>query len=498
MVQTPPKPTYNELKKKLEEVEQRAGDLQRREISVRENEAKHLAILQSIADSYFEIDLKGHLVFFNNATVEMMGFSREQLLGMNYLQFCAPESREKIRQGLIRAQESGSPVSGLEFDLVRVDGQKKELEMSIFLLRGVADQPIGFCGIARDISNHKQTEEMLKTTNRQLEEGNRDLEKIIERANQMAVKAELVSLELNQIFNAVGDGMWEVDTRFETQRVNKTLAGMLGIAPEKALKQKCSELFDGPICRSDQCPLKQMIKGKGVERIELDIERTLADGSVVPYILTATPFSGPDGEFMGIVEVFKNISERKKAQEAIKKANQELERLARIDGLTQIANRRTFDEALAREWHRLWREQKPLSLIMCDVDCFKAYNDTYGHQLGDDCLRAIAQTLSRNVKRPTDVVARYGGEEFVVILPNTSGLGSVHVAETIRQSVQELKIAHANSLAGKYVTLSLGVASIIPAGHFKPQTLIEAADKALYEAKKSGRNQFVVKDISGA
>jgi diguanylate cyclase (GGDEF)-like protein/PAS domain S-box-containing protein len=497
-IQTPPKPTYNELKKKLEEVEKKAGDLRQREISIRAKEEKHLAILQSIADSYFEIDLKGHLVFFNEAAVHIMGFSREQLLGMNYLQFCTPESRETIRQALIRIQQSGKPVNGLAFGLVRVDGQKKEMEMSIYLLRGAAGQPIGFCGTARDISAHKQTEEMLQTTNRQLEEGNRDLEKVIERANQMAVKAELVSLELNQIFNAVGDGMWEIDTRFETQRVNKTLAGMLGLAPEKALKQKCFELFDGLICRSDQCPLKQMIKGKGVERIELDIERTMVDGSVIPFILTATPFCGPDGEFMGIVEVFKNISERKRAEEAIQKANQELDRLARIDGLTQIANRRTFDESLAREWHRLWREQKPLSLIMCDVDCFKAYNDTYGHQPGDDCLRAIAKAIQRNVKRPSDVVARYGGEEFVVILPNTSGLGAAHVAEIIRQSVQELEIVHSNSLAGKHVTLSLGVASIIPAAHFKPQTLIEAADKALYEAKNGGRNQFVLKDISGA
>ena len=135
---------------------------------------------------------------------------------------------------------------------------------------------------------------------------------------------------------------------------------------------------------------------------------------------------------------------------------------------------------------------------MCDVDCFKAYNDTYGHQPGDDCRRASAKAIQHNVKRPSDVVARYGGEEFVVILPNTSGLGAAHVAEIIRQSVQELEIAHSNSLAGKHVTLSLGVASIIPAAHFKPQTLIEAADKALYEAKNGGRNQFVLKDISGA
>jgi PAS domain S-box-containing protein len=128
-LQSATKPTYNELKKKLEDLEKRVGDLQQRETAVREKEEKHLAILQNIADSYFEIDLKGHLVFFNEATVAIMGFSREQLLGMNYLQFCAHESREKIRQALIRIQQSGTPVCGLEFELVRVDAQKKEMEM---------------------------------------------------------------------------------------------------------------------------------------------------------------------------------------------------------------------------------------------------------------------------------------------------------------------------------------------------------------------------------
>jgi diguanylate cyclase (GGDEF)-like protein/PAS domain S-box-containing protein len=492
------KPTYNELKKNLEEIEKKAGDLQQREAAINEREEKCRTILQSIADSYFEIDLKGHLLFINEATLHITGFTREQLLGMNYLQFCTQESREKIQQILSKIQQLGTSIRGVEFGLICADGQKRDMEMSVSLLRGTSGQPTGFCGMARNINERKQSEEMFQTTNHQLEESNRDLERMIERANQMAVKAELVNLELNQIFNTAADGMWEIDAQFQVQRINSTLAGMLGISPEKAIRQKCSDLFEGPICHSGKCPLKQMLNNLGMDRIELDIERTMTDGSVIPFILTATRFRGPDGEFMGIVEAFKNISERKRAEEAIQKANLELERLARIDGLTQVANRRTFDESLDREWRRLWREQKPLALIMCDVDCFKAYNDTYGHQLGDDCLRAIAQAINRNAKRPADVVARYGGEEFAVILPNTSGLGAVHVAESIRQSVMELKLAHSQSAAGKYVTLSLGVANIIPAAHFKPQSLIEAADKALYEAKKNGRNQFVLKDISGA
>jgi diguanylate cyclase (GGDEF)-like protein len=191
------------------------------------------------------------------------------------------------------------------------------------------------------------------------------------------------------------------------------------------------------------------------------------------------------------------INERKRAEEALQKANRELQRLATLDGLTQVANRYRFDEYLDQEWRRLSRHGAPLSLIMCDVDYFKRYNDTYGHQKGDDCLRAVAQAISHNVRRPADLVARYGGEEFAVILPDTTTEGAAQVAESIRLAVQQLKIEHSQSSASPYVSLSLGVYCIIPdRGHptesLTSKTLIAGADKALYEAKKKGRNCLVV------
>ncbi|MBW4486828.1 MAG: EAL domain-containing protein [Trichocoleus desertorum ATA4-8-CV12] len=172
----------------------------------------------------------------------------------------------------------------------------------------------------------------------------------------------------------------------------------------------------------------------------------------------------------------------------LQQANQELQRLASSDGLTQVANRRCFDEFLAQEWQRLVREQSPLSMILCDVDCFKLYNDTYGHLAGDDALRQVAQAIAQAVKRPADLVARYGGEEFAVILANTDAAGAAIVAAQMQANVRALQIPHASSQVAEFITLSLGIATTIPKNQFSSATLIVAADQGLYRAKAQGRN----------
>jgi two-component system chemotaxis family response regulator WspR len=173
--------------------------------------------------------------------------------------------------------------------------------------------------------------------------------------------------------------------------------------------------------------------------------------------------------------------------------NAELQLLSAVDGLTGLANRRRFDEALDLECRRARRENAPLSLIMTDVDFFKKYNDAYGHQGGDECLRRVAAVLAQGVRRPADLAARYGGEEFALILPQTSAEGAAIVAEALRTGVAALNILHAGSVAAPHVTLSLGVASLEandPA--LEPKQLVELADVALYSAKRGGRNRFVV------
>ncbi len=190
-------------------------------------------------------------------------------------------------------------------------------------------------------------------------------------------------------------------------------------------------------------------------------------------------------------QLIEDISKRQEIETKLQEANKELQRLATVDGLTQLSNRRRFDEYMDIEWKRGVRDSIPLSLIIFDVDFFKRYNDTYGHQEGDDCLRAIAGVISRNIKRASDFAARYGGEEFALILPATDINGAIHLAETIRTEIYGLAIPHAKSLLDGRVTLSAGVACMVPCKDISIEMLIKLADEALYNAKAKGRNMTV-------
>ncbi|MBM7557449.1 transporter substrate-binding domain-containing protein [Halanaerobacter jeridensis] len=176
-------------------------------------------------------------------------------------------------------------------------------------------------------------------------------------------------------------------------------------------------------------------------------------------------------------------------------ANNKLKNMSYIDGLTQIPNRRKFDEILEKEWKHCKREQYPLSLIMLDLDFFKEFNDRYGHLAGDDCLKQIAETLEEYVNRPRDLVARYGGEEFIVILPETKAQGAKQVGEKIQQAVIDLKIEHKDSKVASYVTVSLGVSTVIPHDDISRDDFVDAVDQAMYQAKQNGRNQIKVKKL---
>ncbi|SRR5450830_27917 len=173
-------------------------------------------------------------------------------------------------------------------------------------------------------------------------------------------------------------------------------------------------------------------------------------------------------------------------------ANKILMTQANQDGLTSLSNRRCFDRLLDIEWNRARREKRSLAMLMIDVDFFKKYNDLYGHLAGDDCLRLIAQHLLRVINRPGDVAARYGGEEFVVILPNTDAGGARLVAERLLSNLSAAALAHADNLPTGYVTLSIGVAAMLPGTSKTTSMLALAADTALYQAKENGRNQVCI------
>lgn len=178
-----------------------------------------------------------------------------------------------------------------------------------------------------------------------------------------------------------------------------------------------------------------------------------------------------------------------RSQYALREVNARLRQLSLHDALTGLPNRRQFDQTLELEWNRAQRNRRPISLLMLDVDCFKALNDMYGHQAGDDCLQRIAGALQSCLRRAGEIVARYGGEEFAAILPDADGVAAITAAELMREAVLALQILNEGSTAGRFVTVSLGAAAFRPDGDNSPSTMVAAADAALYRAKSGGRNR---------
>lgn len=199
------------------------------------------------------------------------------------------------------------------------------------------------------------------------------------------------------------------------------------------------------------------------------------------------PEFGGDGQVDTLLVVVRDVTDLMQAQRT-------LERLAHLDGLTQIPNRRRFDQHLQQQWQHLSRNGLPLAIVLCDVDSFKAYNDHLGHLTGDGCLRQVAQALAQSIQRSTDLVARYGGEEFVIVLPETSTRGAVAVVKRAQAAIAALAIPHPYSSIAAQITLSFGIASTIPQPGTRPDSLLNLTDEALYRAKLRGRNRYEIAD----
>lgn len=298
---------------------------------------------------------------------------------------------------------------------------------------------------------------------------------------------------------------------------------------------KLSEIYHVYLAGTNQLypvnrlPIVRALRGEQTTVDDMEIHQA---NTRIPLEVWATPIFDENHEVLYAIEVFQDISQRRqveaerihfiqereaknaalrlneqlqqeiqerhRAERALQKANRELQRLATLDGLTQVANRRRLDEYLQQVWRRLTAEQADISFILCDVDYFKLYNDTYGHQAGDECLKDIAQALCRAVKRSEDLVARYGGEEFAVTLLYTHSEGALQVARTMQAEIAKLAIGHETSLVNAYVTLSIGIATVAltTSRRISPTVLISMADNALYEAKAHGRNQIILRTAS--
>ena len=222
-----------------------------------------------------------------------------------------------------------------------------------------------------------------------------------------------------------------------------------------------------------------------------DLDRAIEAGGD-DYLVKPVSFVVLNAKIRALQRIESMRSKQLEMSRDLATANRELEKLSRQDGLTGIANRRYFDSYLLTEVRRATREKAPVSLILSDVDHFKAFNDCYGHQAGDDCLRRVAAALSSAGRRPADLAARYGGEEFAIVLPGTVLEGAVDVAQAVSRVIGSLAIPHARSAVDKNVTLSQGIVSLIPEKETASEDLIQHADQALYQAKQQGRNRYVV------
>jgi diguanylate cyclase (GGDEF)-like protein len=214
-----------------------------------------------------------------------------------------------------------------------------------------------------------------------------------------------------------------------------------------------------------------------------DVVLAPPDGERFPVRLRGRVIRDAGQEVVGVAYFYTDITRQRQLEAQLK-------RLSHVDGLTGVQNRRAFDENLTQEWARARRESAPLSLILIDIDAFRLYNDHYGHQAGDECLKKIAGVIAETFKRPGDYVARYGGEEFAIIVADSDGEGVASHAERLRTRVEYMAIPHEKSLASNVVTISLGLSTQRPDGTNNPSGMVESADRALYRAKETGRNRL--------
>jgi len=461
--------------KKSEEFDKSKENLQKIGIALQESESRYKNMFEysGIPTVLIEENLMISLV--NSKFEQLCGYSRAELCNKKRLtDFIHKDDLERIKHihSLRRESESTAPT---EYECQLMD--KLQRIKHVIVRLSVAQWHDRIIVTLVDITSRKQAKAALQQYNIRLQ--------------QLARKLKESELQYRRLFENTGTATILVEKNMRISLANSQFCEMTGYKR---------------LTINDRKRLTEFIDRKSLARIRryhaIQKSRGLPPPSEYELILVGRnrirkyvimKVFKPPGQESTIVSFF-DITSRKEAEAALAKAHEKLQTLAVSDELTQVANRRRFDEYLRQEWDRHKREALPIAIIMCDVDFFKLYNDTYGHQAGDECLKTIAKTIKNQLKRSVDLVARYGGEEFVVIMPNTSIDGAVMVAENIRIEVENLKIPNKGISVYKFVTISLGVASMIPDSKFPPESLVQMADTALYEAKKKGRNRTVTYD----
>ncbi|NEP89428.1 MAG: EAL domain-containing protein [Okeania sp. SIO2C2] len=511
----------------LERVIRYAIERNKNLIALQESQAK-LQEAQKIPHlGNWEFNLKTQKITWSDEVFRIFGLSGTQksLTYAEFLQMFVPESRKLWEENMALILEKTQKCE-CEYEIIRPDGTLRYLYTKTTLITNSNLESIGIFGTILDITKRQLAELEVKKIRKQ----EHLLSLVIDRIHQ--------SLNLEEILETTVESVREF-LQCDRVLIYRFLPNGHGVVEKESLAPNCLSLLGMTIvdpCFRNSNILERYKQGyfsiihninqSGMQQCHIDMLRELqVKANIVLPILITNETKNKNHTDNSEINVWGlliahhcrenrqwEISEtdllrRLAAQTAItiqqaqlyqrlEKLNQELEAIAYIDDLTGVFNRRHFEQKFKQEWKRLAREQGLISIIMLDIDYFKPYNDTYGHQQGDKCLQQVAKAIQTTVKRPGDFVARYGGEEFVVVLPNTPMEGALKVAENIRTEIEALKIPHQASATSQWVTSSLGVADTNCSKTSNPERLLKAADTALYNAKTSGRNRIGIYYIS--
>ncbi|MBV9860575.1 MAG: PAS domain S-box protein [Alphaproteobacteria bacterium] len=431
------------------------------EDALRLSEERFRLLVSGVKDyAIIMLDPAGLIVTWNEGARRLKGYTQAEIIGHSMKKFYPPEAIAAGLPDRLLAQAAAEGRVEDEGWRVRKDGSRFFANVVLTAMRDAGGALTGFAKITRDITERKENEEKLRASE---------------------ARYRLLADNATDVIMLVGpDG--------RRLYVSPASRAVLGYEPEELVDLPVGGLVHPEDRAAWSGSRRQALNAPEGEITEAIYRCIRKDGSLVWVEADRQRCPGD----LGYVVSIRDITERKQMQDQLANANRRLEELVTRDGLTGIANRRFFDEALQIEIRRAAREQTTLAVIMMDIDYFKEFNDRYGHLAGDDCLRAVAVAIKNMMRRPADLAARYGGEEFVVLLPNTSEDGAVIVAEQILEGVRQLNITHQGS-PQKLVTISAGLMTTVPKpGSEQPDALIEGADQKLYRAKHKGKNQLCV------
>jgi len=420
------------------------------EETLRHNQEKYRAMIETIQDGYFEVDLTGTYTFVNDVICQHMRYSREELLGLGNRQFQDRANAKKAYQAFVNVYNTGIPVKAFEMEVIRKDGTKQISEVSISLIRDNRGQPVGFRGISRDICDRKEMEESL----RQSEERYRS------------------------IIEQMEDGYFEVDLAGNFTFVNDAECRNLGYSRRELIGMNRKQYADEKNAVALFNLFNEVYKtGTPVKSYDLELVRK--DGKKAFHAISASLIKGADGKPVGFRGIARDVSERKSQEEQIKY-------LATHDGLTELPNRLMFNQLLSHAVQGAKRYQKQFAVMFIDLDGFKVVNDTLGHDAGDRLLREIAVRFKHTL-RAVDVVARLGGDEFVVMMED---IAAPEQAAVLAQRILDATGKPFGLASGECrVTASIGIC-VYPENGDDEQTLMKNADAAMYRAKETGKDNF--------